>query len=120
MANPTAKSLGGFKEKDQDDWEKEGMRSESKHFSKLQEQRERDNEWKIKNRPIVGWTLLGLFLGQNFLVFLLIFIAYFQSKLGGLEVILGVIMTGTLAETAFGVKTIIKWMFSDIDYKRKK
>lgn len=99
--------------------EKKSKETETNHISRLFKLRENDIDWKVKKRPYFGWALILLFIAQNAVVFGLVVAAFINGTMESLEVVLGIIVTGTLAETAIGVNVIIKWLFSDIDYQKK-
>jgi hypothetical protein len=66
-----------------------------------------------------------LLFGQNAIVFTLVIVSYFRNDLSQLAIILGIIVNGTLLETAFLIRIIVKWLFDDIPYnipynKRKR
>ena len=88
-----------------------------KEITQIQKQ---DFEWKVTNRPIYGKRIMDLLIGQNIFVGSLVFLAFLCGKLQELEIILGVLVTGTLVETAFSVRVVIQWLFSDTKYPTDK
>ena len=80
----------------------------------------KDYHWRIKNRGIFAWTIMGILIGQNLLIYVLIFVAFFTHHLVSLQIILGVLLSGTLIETYFTLNHVVKWLFNDIDYKAMK
>ncbi len=77
----------------------------------------RDKEQRVKARPLVGIWLAALLTLQN--SFLIIFV-WKVTKLNNPEdfsVILSIICPATLVETAAFVHTMVKWIFSDVEYK---
>jgi hypothetical protein len=83
-------------------------------FSKL---RHRDAEWRIKARPVVGGTFIVLLLLQNFLLAVLIGGLAIAGDLSHSATLISVVTASTFAETAVIVRIVVKWLFSDIDYK---
>ncbi len=81
---------------------------------------QKDIKWRIKNRGIFAWTIMGILILQNSLIYILIYIAYFTHQLASLQIILGVLLSGTLVETYFTLNHVVKWLFNDIDYKAMK
>lgn len=80
----------------------------------------KDYVWRIKNRGIFAWTIMSILIGQNLLIYLLIYIAFVTHQLANLQLILGVLLSGTLVETYFTLNHVVKWLFNDIDYKAMK
>ncbi len=80
----------------------------------------KDYCWRIKNRGIFAWTIMGILIGQNLLIYILIYIAFYTHQLASLQIILGVLLSGTLVETYFTLNHVVKWLFNDIDYKAMK
>lgn len=75
-----------------------------------------DYEWKVKARKNYGKILLGLLIVQNLAVFILVFWAFISGNLDDLQVIFSILIPATLGETAYMVKTIVEWLFKDINY----
>lgn len=80
----------------------------------------KDYQWRIKNRGIFAWVIMGILVTQNLMIYSLIYIAFFTHQLAQLQVILGVLLSGTLVETYFTLNHVVKWLFNDIDYKAMK
>jgi hypothetical protein len=80
----------------------------------------KDYHWRIKNRGLFAGTIMGILVAQNLLIYALIYIAFFTRELGHLQLILGILLSGTLAETYFTLNHVVKWLFNDIDYKAMK
>jgi hypothetical protein len=80
----------------------------------------KDYKWRIKNRGVFAWTIMGILIFQNFLIYVLIYLAFFTRQLASLQLILGVLLSGTLVETYFTLNHVVKWLFNDIDYKAMK
>ncbi len=80
----------------------------------------KDYIWRIKNRGRFAWTIMGILIGQNFLIYSLIYCAFLTGQLVHLQLILGVLLSGTLVETYFTLNHVVKWLFNDIDYKAMK
>lgn len=76
-----------------------------------------DHTWRLKARKRYGTTFVSLLLVQNIVVFWMVGHAYCNDKLSDLSLVLSVIITGTLVETAYIIRIIVQWVFSNIDYK---
>ena len=63
---------------------------------------------------------MGILIGQNSLIYSLIYCAFLTDQLANLQLILGVLLSGTLVETYFTLNHVVKWLFNDIDYKAMK
>lgn len=77
----------------------------------------RDKKHKLWFRIIVSPVLIALLLVQNYLICVFVFHAYHDGRLEQLGTILSIVCTATLAETAAIVHTMVKWVFSDMEYK---
>ena len=88
-------------------------------FEKEKHLRFKDIEWKLKSRKHYGFAIFFLLCAQNAVVFFFVGYAFFFSKenLKDTQLILTVLAPGTLLETAFMVKILVQWLFSDINYK---
>lgn len=80
----------------------------------------KDYHWRIKHRGLFAATIMGILITQNLLIYALIYIAFFTRELGNLQLILGILLSGTLVETYFTLNHVVKWLFNDIDYKAMK
>lgn len=87
--------------------------SNSKDFATV---RYEDILWRVVARKKVGWTLIWLLIIQNLVVFGLVAWAFYTGQLQDLQIIFGVLIPATLGETAYMVKTIVSWLFTDIEY----
>ncbi|MEO5927100.1 MAG: hypothetical protein ABIO72_00330 [Patescibacteria group bacterium] len=76
-----------------------------------------DKRDKLWSRRIFAPILVWLLLVQNLLVYYFIFAAYSDGKLGEAATVLSIICTATLVETAAIVHTMVKWVFTDMEYK---
>ncbi|KAA0206877.1 hypothetical protein EDM68_00940 [Candidatus Uhrbacteria bacterium] len=76
----------------------------------------KDKRQKLMARPMIGASLVTLLLVQNILVYYLLFIAYGEDNMKDLSPVLSIVCTATLIETAAIVHTIVKWIFSDMEY----
>ena len=76
-----------------------------------------DKKHKLWFRIIVAPILIALLIFQNGCVFYFVFLAYRHGMLEQASAVLSVICTATLVETAAIVHTMVKWVFSDVDYK---
>lgn len=113
-----AEDLEHFERQNPSEWEKEHKNIENNHYAKLLQLRERDIDWRITRRPVYGFVLLLLLFTQNAIVFGLVITSYLAHNLEELSLVLGIIITGTLVETAVTVRLIIQWLFSNIDYAK--
>ena len=77
-----------------------------------------DANWKIKSRKWYAPIFLGFLFLQNFATYTFIYILYNQGRLEELQLFAASIFVGLIAETAYIVKIIIKWLFTDIDYSK--
>ncbi len=95
-------------------WSGDGVVKEAETEISLAELRKKDIKQRLKWRPWVAFPLLGLLFIQNgYLPYVL---AHAQAWHLG-DVAIGSIVAATLVETAAIVHTIVKFLFSDIDYK---
>lgn len=78
----------------------------------------KDFAWKVKSRKTFGYLLLFLLFIQNLATYgLIIYVIVWKSDLiKDLQVILSILIPATLGETAYLVRTIVQWLFSEIDY----
>lgn len=93
-------------------------KKETAEFNRNQRNLEiEDKTFQIKTRKHLKRYFLILLAIQNFAVFLLVYIAYFQDELSDLSLIFGVIVSGTVTETIVVLKIIVQEIFKDIKYK---
>lgn len=90
-----------------------------KHNKNLIQMEEEDLGWIIKQRGPAKTFFFVLLIAQNFLVFLLVFIALFWGRLQDLQLVFSVLIGATLAETAAIVRFIVQFLFTSIDYKQR-
>ena len=86
----------------------------------LAEARTQDARWRIHARPFVCWGFSLLLLVQNAAVITLVAYLAAAGTLSGASNFLIALSAGTLGETAVIVRIIVKWVFSDIDYARRR
>lgn len=89
----------------------------SKDIEKNLKLRRKDFKWRIKNRKSLTCALLNLLFIQNILIFGLLFYSAFRGQLKDLELLFSIIVPATLGETAFMVQIIVKFLFSEINYR---
>ncbi len=77
-----------------------------------------DVRWRLKARQYLSWFFGALLVVQNVVLFVLVFLAYGQGRLEGLQSILSLLVTATLAETYFIIRIIVKELFRDINYRK--
>lgn len=83
---------------------------------KLDGARTWDIRVKIIIRIILALAFLIILVGQNYFVFKLIDKSMDSNQLKDIQLILGTVITGTLTETYFVVREIVKWAMQEIDY----
>ena len=79
-----------------------------------------DKKQKLWSRPIIGILLSALLAWQNWQVFGFLYITYRDGRLEQLAPVFSVLCTATLIETAAIVHTMVKWIFSEMEYKYGK
>jgi|SRR3989344_2106948 len=79
---------------------------------------EADAEWKLRARKIYASILTGFLVLQNTALLYFVALAYSQDRLGDFQPFLGTVLIGAFAETAYLVKIIVRWVFSDIKYSQ--
>lgn len=84
------------------------------------ELRAKDVRWRIESRGRIAWTLIVLLLVQNATVIGAGIGAAVEHSLASLSGFLIGITAGTLGETALIVQIIVRWLFADIEYPRRK
>ena len=72
--------------------------------------------WRVSARKWYGRGLMFLLFAQNIAIYWLVWLAYQQGQLESLGLVLGALITGTLAETAYIVRIIVTELFKDIKY----
>lgn len=77
----------------------------------------KDVRWRIDTRPRVGWTIISLLIAQNVAVALGVAGAGITGQLPALVPLFLGIASATLVETAAIVQIVVKWLFSEIDYR---
>lgn len=86
----------------------------------LDEIREEDFGNRIKMRNSISSKLFFLLLGQNLIVFAIVFFSLIKGEVKDLQLIFSVLITTTLGETAFAIHVIVKFLFKEIDYNKDK
>lgn len=81
---------------------------------------EEDMRWKLWARKWFSIVAFVFLIAQNYLVFALVYQAFYSDKLVQLQVILSILVTGTLAETVGAIKIMVEWVFRDIKYRIPK
>jgi hypothetical protein len=92
----------------------------SQHDLDVLELEEADLRWKLQARKIFSGIFTGILVLQNTGVAWLLYTAYRQGQLEGLAVISSGLVVGTLAETAFIVRIMVQWIFSDSRYEVRR
>jgi uncharacterized membrane protein YhdT len=77
----------------------------------------RDKGQRVKARPCIGIGLSALLVLQNAFLVWFIIASYQTGRLEGLAPVISVVCPATLLETAAIVHTMVKWIFSDVEYK---
>lgn len=77
----------------------------------------KDVRWRIDTRPRVGWTIISLLIAQNVAVALGVAGAGITGQLRALVPLFLGISSATLVETAAIVQIVVRWLFSEIDYR---
>ena len=96
-------------------WSGDGAVKAAQKEISLADLRQKDIAQRLRWRPWVAFPLLGLLFVQNLIGLPILLV---QAKSLGIgDVAIGSIVAATLAETAAIVHTIVKFLFSDIDYK---
>lgn len=73
---------------------------------------------RIRNREKLKDFLIKLLIGQNIAVFGLVLLALLTDQMNSLQLVFSVLIGATLAETSSMVFFMVKWLFSDIEYKK--
>lgn len=85
----------------------------------LLELEKEDLAWKLKARMWYSLAFSLLLLMQNIFAFGLVFWAFRAGRIGDLAIILSALLVGTLAETAYIVRIMITWIFSNSQYQTR-
>lgn len=97
---------------------------EPSHFTKYLEQKEKlelsDISWKNWARKFFGYIFTGLLLLQNSALITFVYKSYTDFRTNDLKIMLTVIVPATLIETAFIIRIIVTWIFSNTDYFNHK
>lgn len=95
-----------------------GLQEQSEErVSSLHKLRIRDYRERLDKRWQYGCILLTLLIAQNLLVFGGTFWVVANNLTSRVNILLPVLLPATLAETAYMVKIIITFLFSEIDYR---
>jgi hypothetical protein len=84
----------------------------------LDEIREEDFGNRIKMRNSISSRLFLLLIGQNLIVFGIVFFALIKGEVQDLQLIFSILITTTLGETAFAIHVIVKFLFKEINYNK--
>lgn len=76
----------------------------------------KDISWKNWARRFFGFAFTALLMLQNIALGYFIYKGYTDFRTSELHLMLTVIVPATLVETAFIIRIIVKWIFSDTDY----
>jgi len=90
----------------------------TKALQKLMDTWGKDADWKLKARKVLCWFFC-IFLGiENVLLWTFVFlIFYYRSNLfSEIQPVLSVIISGTIIQTGYIIKIIVRWLFTDISY----
>ncbi len=91
---------------------------DNNHQQNLKVLKEIDYKWRVNNRPWFSYTIGGLLIAQNLIVFIVFIICSFHHGLAEKnQIILSTSIIGVLTETYFTLNIIIKWLFNDIKYE---
>jgi len=80
--------------------------------------RNKDFEWRVKNRGKFGWSILAFLVAQVLAIFSLIFHAYSYDKLKEIQFLFGTIFTVLVIQNYLTLNFLIKWLFSEIPYNK--
>ncbi len=75
-----------------------------------------DKQQKLKARKWIGGFLVVLLIAQNIALFFFVKAAYQNGDLSSLATVISVISTATLVETAAIVHTMVRWIFSEMQF----
>lgn len=104
--------------------EADSQRKHAEKFGDYEEQKWSEEiseiKWKNKARKYYGTVFTLLLFLQNISAFYLIYKSYCQNRIQELRYILPVIIPATLIETAYIIKIMMQWIFSNIDYFNHK
>lgn len=76
-----------------------------------------DKKFKLRARLAFGIGLSVLLFAQNGALGLFLWNAYHEARIPEIATVFSVICTATLVETAAIVHTMVKWIFSDNEYR---
>ncbi|MDD5437739.1 MAG: hypothetical protein PHC70_01195 [Patescibacteria group bacterium] len=76
-----------------------------------------DKKQKLIARWVVAGTLMFLLLVQNSFIGYFLHSAYRDNRLSEFATVISIICTATLAETYGIIHTMVRWIFSDMEYK---
>ncbi|MBS0627903.1 MAG: hypothetical protein JSS09_06795 [Verrucomicrobia bacterium] len=82
--------------------------------------RNKDYDWRVLNRGCFGWTIMGVLIAQHGFVFTLILMAFSSDSLGDIQWLVGSFFMTLMAQTFLTANHLIKWLFTEIDYKAHK
>ncbi len=76
--------------------------------------------WKNKSRKIYGFIFTALLVVQNCFLAYFVYKAYTQWRIKELQFVLPIIIPATLLETAYIIRIMMEWIFSNTDYFNHK
>jgi hypothetical protein len=79
-----------------------------------------DITWKNKARKNFGITFTIILIVQNLFVICLVMLSFSLGKISEASTVLSVVIPATLLETAYIIKIMIAWIFSNTDYFNHK
>lgn len=88
------------------------------NFERACEIQSQDHEGRIEARKVFVDQMIGLLWVQNIFVFVILFVALLDNRMKDLEIVLSTVIGGTLLETGFVVKVIVKFVFAEIDHSK--
>jgi hypothetical protein len=75
-----------------------------------------DHRQKLRARPIIAWGVGALLLVQNVAIWYLVKWALWGHELGALQLIFSTLIAGTLTQSYFLLRLIVRQIFGKIDY----
>jgi len=105
---------------DLDFWQREVQHESEEEVLNLEKLQITDIKNKIENREKLKDFLIKLLVWQNVSVFGIVVFSLLFDKIQSLQLVLSVLIGGTLAETSSMVFYMVRWLFSDIKYQKIK
>lgn len=90
----------------------------TKPSEKLMDTWNKDADWKLKARKGLCWFFCIFLVIENVLLWIFVFLIFqYRSDLfSEIQPVLSVIISGTIIQTGYIIKIIVKWLFTDISY----